>query len=124
MCGITGFASREQALPVQILERMCEAIRHRGPDGEGYAWQGAESEVELAGGDDTPESVWRYQTQYAPRKHIAECANAARIGLGHRRLAILDLTATGHQPMCDSSRRFWIVYNGEIYNFSEIRSEL
>ncbi|HUI06847.1 MAG TPA: asparagine synthase (glutamine-hydrolyzing) [Verrucomicrobiae bacterium] len=46
------------------------------------------------------------------------------VWLGHRRLSILDLSAHGHQPMTDPSRRFWIVFNGEIYNFLEVRREL
>jgi asparagine synthase (glutamine-hydrolysing) len=47
-----------------------------------------------------------------------------RSGLGHRRLSILDLSPAGHQPMCNDSRTLWIVLNGEIYNFREIRREL
>ena len=46
------------------------------------------------------------------------------IGLGHRRLSIIDLTETGHQPMCNERGDIWIVFNGEIYNFQEIREEL
>ncbi len=47
-----------------------------------------------------------------------------RVALGHRRLSILDLTSAGHQPMKDPSGRYWISYNGEVYNYREIREEL
>lgn len=46
------------------------------------------------------------------------------VGLGHTRLSIIDLSANGHQPMADSEGRFWIVFNGEIYNFLDLRKEL
>jgi asparagine synthase (glutamine-hydrolysing) len=46
------------------------------------------------------------------------------IGLGSRRLAIIDLSADGHMPMCNEDRTVWITYNGEIYNFAELRREL
>ena len=46
------------------------------------------------------------------------------VGLGSRRLAILDLSASGHMPMCNEDRSVWITYNGEIYNFAELRRQL
>jgi asparagine synthase (glutamine-hydrolysing) len=51
-------------------------------------------------------------------------ADGSYIGLGSRRLAILDLSASGHMPMCNGDRSIWITYNGEIYNFAELRQEL
>ncbi|HEX8616501.1 MAG TPA: asparagine synthetase B, partial [Thermoanaerobaculia bacterium] len=46
------------------------------------------------------------------------------VSLGHARLAIIDLSDAGHQPMPDSERRYWLTFNGEIYNFLELRAEL
>ncbi len=50
--------------------------------------------------------------------------NGSYIGLGSCRLAILDLSSDGHMPMCNEDRSIWITYNGEIYNFAELRREL
>jgi asparagine synthase (glutamine-hydrolysing) len=81
---------------------MTEAVAHRGPDDSGLEMFGADG-GRLAVTDDT----W----------------NGWSVGLGHRRLSIIDLSRAGHQPMCYRSR-FWLTYNGEIYNFLELKEEL
>lgn len=88
MCGITGIIHLDGS-PVspRVLQRMTDAIAHRGPDGEGQWIEGS-------------------------------------VGLGHRRLAIIDLSPAGHQPMISSDHRYVLSYNGEVYNFRELRSEL
>ena len=48
---------------------------------------------------------------------------SGQIGLGFRRLSIIDL-AGGHQPMSDASRRYWLAYNGEVYNFRQLKADL
>lgn len=55
---------------------------------------------------------------------VAEMSSGERIGLGHRRLSIIDLSPAGHEPMPDAGGRIWLTFNGEIYNFKELRSEL
>jgi len=59
-----------------------------------------------------------------PDDHGTMLLNESRVGLGHRRLAILDLSAAGAQPMCDQTGTVWITYNGEIFNFRELRDQL
>ena len=88
MCGISGWFDtvHQRAPDRRLVQAMTDAIRHRGPDGEGFYY-------------------------------------GAGIGLGHRRLAIIDL-ATGAQPMFNASGTVAIVFNGEIYNFRELRQEL
>ncbi|HEU4387286.1 MAG TPA: asparagine synthase (glutamine-hydrolyzing) [Blastocatellia bacterium] len=56
--------------------------------------------------------------------YLTEMADGGRVALGHRRLSIIDLSAAGHEPMSDREGRVWLTYNGEIYNFREIRREL
>src|SRR5262245_55837067 len=46
------------------------------------------------------------------------------VGFGFRRLSIIDLSPSGHQPMTDSAERAWLVFNGEVYNFAELRVQL
>jgi asparagine synthase (glutamine-hydrolysing) len=97
MCGIAGFAdgrypsswaadSDQHHQAISVLQDMCAAIRHRGPDDEGLLVDSG-------------------------------------IALGMRRLSIVDL-ATGHQPIHNEARNVWVVFNGEIYNYRQLRSEL
>jgi asparagine synthase (glutamine-hydrolysing) len=101
MCGIAGFTGE---YPEALLPRMAASIAHRGPDGDGTL-------------------------------HLCP-SFAAPVGFAHRRLSIIDLSAAGRQPMtvsCEAcgcphdaaaAERLWLTYNGEIYNFRELRAEL
>jgi asparagine synthase (glutamine-hydrolysing) len=107
-----------------LIRKMTSVVRHRGPDGEGFAiFSAPDMTVTALGGTDTPEAVYDARIAYAPRRD-AEPVSGAVAALGHRRLSIIDLGPTGHQPMCTADRRLWIVYNGEIYNYVELRAEL
>ena len=88
MCGICGQVRVAHDRPVdqEMVRRMARTMFHRGPDDEGYFFDGS-------------------------------------LGFGFRRLSIIDL-AGGHQPMSDGEESVWVVFNGEIYNYLELRAEL
>jgi len=108
MCGICGQIDLNQkAVKCETIERMCTALAHRGPDDEGM--------VLLRG------------CEYFEGKGLHDIAMAQgsfEVALGHRRLSIIDLSAAAHQPMCNEDGTIWIVFNGEIYNFQEIKGRL
>lgn len=97
MCGIAGF---QGAFSIDLLHRMSLAIAHRGPDGEGM--------------------------------ELLQSTTVADVGFVHRRLAIIDLSPEGRQPMtvdceccgCRGHADLSLVYNGELYNFRDLRREL
>lgn len=124
MCGISGILNYEPE-SLENLISMTKIIAHRGPDDEGYLLINPHKTRLILGGNDTPESVFNANIAYCPKSKV-ESGNDLKftIGFGHRRLSIVDLSPAGHQPMSYLKDRYWIVLNGEIYNFPEIRSEL
>ncbi len=130
MCGIAGIISLSCRSPLvpQWLQTMSDTLRHRGPDDEGFVFFDAEN-AHCFGGKDTPSLVNSHQSSvnshYEPRISNYELRTTNyEYALAHRRLSILDTSALGHQPMSDRSGRYWICFNGEIYNYQEIRQEL
>lgn len=102
MCGIAGALAAAPTVRVpQAAQRLTAALRHRGPDGEGY---------------------WA-DTGQAGRLPGDRLPSEASVVLGHRRLSIVDLV-TGDQPMSNEDGTVWIVFNGEIYNHLELRRTL
>ncbi|MGE5650315.1 MAG: asparagine synthase (glutamine-hydrolyzing) [Bacillota bacterium] len=123
MCGIVGFFSEKPVVASPIVQ-MNRLLRHRGPDDEGYLLRTAAGGRLLpCRGIDTPRGEAAFA--FSPESDVAAHGNEpVRMAFGHRRLAIVDLTEAGHQPMCTPDRRLWIVYNGEIYNHVELRQRL
>lgn len=125
MCGIAGIVA-SKPFAHNIVGTMTNFIRHRGPDDEGFVLFGNEKSTPIVcGGSDTPHQVWQANLPYSPKTTLAAQSHGpVRIALGHRRLSIIDLSPLGHQPMSYANSRYWIVYNGEVYNHVELRSEL
>jgi len=91
---VCGICGIVGAVNEPLLRRMADALRHRGPDDVGF-YLGADP-----------------------------ADGHTRLALGMRRLSIIDLTPAGHQPMSNEDGTVWIVFNGEIYNFKELRADL
>ena len=87
MCGIAGYYSLNQNIEPSLLKTMTNALKHRGPDSDGFY-------------------------------------NDATVGLGHRRLSIIDLRDAANQPMLSHNGRYVIIFNGEVYNFKELSSQV
>ncbi len=101
-------------------------MAHRGPDDEGYVLVRSNGVINTFRGDRTPVGLPEARSIPGyPTTHIDTVLDApSMIALGHRRLAILDLSPQGHQPMCTPDWRYWIVFNGEIYNYQDLKQLL
>lgn len=116
MCGITGYLNLKKSVDWNTLYNMNQVISHRGPDDEGYAYFGTTS-GSLKGKDTI--------SDYHSLTDIKEMSPTdAFLVFGHRRLSIIDVSAAGHQPMFDREQKYCITFNGEIYNYIEIKQEL
>ncbi len=111
MCGICGIVSKNGNLQFDIIKNMNDAIAHRGPDDEGFlAYNSAtknflEINRSTLGSDEVNRSD-------------------NNLFLGHRRLSIIDVSECGHEPYKDPTERYFMIYNGEIYNYLELKEDL
>lgn len=119
MCGIFGaWSIQKRPLELQAMLNSVHSIRHRGPDDEGFLLVDTQTKeaVPCSGEDSATQlGLRRVEECYQPRFDLF---------FGYRRLSILDLSPAGHQPMSNADGSLWIVFNGEIYNYIELRSEL
>ncbi|MFB0925304.1 MAG: asparagine synthase (glutamine-hydrolyzing), partial [Vicingaceae bacterium] len=116
MCGIAGIYNPE-GVAVNDVVSLSKTLRHRGPDDEGFFLSYTGNISEHFRGDDTIEELRSI-------KHISENGKQSSLALMHRRLSILDVSEMGHQPLVSDNERYVIVFNGEVYNYKEIRQEL
>jgi asparagine synthase (glutamine-hydrolysing) len=123
MCGISGIALKGNSNLdlVRKIVLMNNSISHRGPDGQGFI---ISNDTIKPYSNPPHNSFSRTDLKFIPREEISNAPQGGRLALGHRRLSIIDLTEAGHQPMCDENARNWITFNGEIYNYIELRHEL
>ncbi len=105
MCGIAGIINNNQSFDTKSLLLMSDSLKHRGPDDHGFL-------------------LWNRKDAVTLCKDITEQFNKIQVAFIHRRLSIIDLTSTGWQPMGTADGRYFIVFNGEIYNYLELRAEL
>jgi asparagine synthase (glutamine-hydrolysing) len=122
MCGI--FGTIGTGIQSDAVLRASALIRHRGPDDEGFLLASPDR-LRTFGGPDTPADVLADEGPSAPDEVLApgQSFDDAFLLLGFRRLAIVDLSPAGHQPMLYANR-YWMVFNGEVYNYRELRIEL
>ncbi|MEM4406522.1 MAG: asparagine synthase (glutamine-hydrolyzing) [Candidatus Methanomethylicaceae archaeon] len=129
MCGITGIVSLQgEKFSVDCCTRMVNALRHRGPDDAGYlffcSFTNGRNRKRFLNLTDK-EFVKINKNLPTIEDYITEISETNwHIFFGHRRLSIIDLSEKGHQPMGDDTNSVWVIFNGEIYNYKDLKNEL
>src|SRR3989337_2736011 len=118
MCGLAGYYVVQAHEPDSAkLRRSLESMRHRGPDDEGVTLIDPERDVhQNLLTENSARSVRGYGCKAKEIPH--------RIGIGHRRFSIVDTSSAGHQPFWLADEKVCVAFNGEIYNYVELREEL
>ncbi|HKL39292.1 MAG TPA: asparagine synthetase B, partial [Cryomorphaceae bacterium] len=111
MCGIFGIWNYK-GVNGHALRKASAMLRHRGPDDEGFLLVNQGAAIPYAGDDSATKDL----------EQLPESLPAPN-ALMHRRLSILDLSPKGHQPMRHRDREIYLTFNGEIYNFQELREQ-
>ena len=109
MCGIAGYIKFKDAAissNIPVVKSMLDALAHRGPDDWGMIANTTNNEIDPA------------------KFYFLDQPGLPEFVIGHRRLSILDLSVSGRQPMLDTDHKLSISFNGEIYNYIELRNEL
>jgi asparagine synthase (glutamine-hydrolysing) len=119
MCGIAGVVRLdEKDVDTGAFYTALSLMTHRGPDDEGVVLIDSNTEkFEERGGADTPHELGLADI------HVPMTLKS-RVVLGNRRLSIIDLTIKGHQPQKNEDHTIWVVLNGEVYNYRELKREL
>lgn len=116
MCGIAGIFNPKGIITDEI-KTVSKVLRHRGPDDEGFYLLLRGNLSNEYRGEETIEEL-------SDMPHISEVQESPILALIHRRLSIIDITKQGHQPLVSETDRFSMIFNGEVYNYKEIRKEL
>ena len=112
MCGFVGiFSFNDRMIEPPELFSMCDLIAHRGPDDSGYLFL------------DTRNGRFASYKE-KDRESATKAPPAAKLGMGHRRLSIIDLSDKASQPMKSGDGKIWLSFNGALYNYIELRQEL
>jgi asparagine synthase (glutamine-hydrolysing) len=118
MCGIFGILTfGKNEIDLNGIKKAVDSISHRGPDDDGFAFFNT--------GQKTYEERYGEGSLIKKGNHLLHTSSSQfNLAFGFRRLSILDLTINGHQPFFNPDKNVCLIFNGEIYNFIEIKNEL